>query len=254
MTGKLRNYLSDYRTNNILQIYRSCMKLRHSDPKLFTALNAQIRRRIKYVEVKDLIPCCATNLACQNEDGEKFIRTTFLHLIKTRQFERLRLKDSINLLFLLGELKTVKVESAFRRELDIITDDAIKKVINKQIKFLSSQTEVRETKRGDYSISELNERKIRTVKLANFDSLLRALILLDRPDEKVIELIMALIKNDYAMSKKEALAIVTFAVKYKLHHNSIASLKTFFFIVYNTFAKLEKKLIRVMIPVLMTLD
>ena len=252
LNSKLRGYISTYRTKNIIQIYRSCLKYKHPDSKLFIHLNAQVKKRIRYISPKQLISCCAANIACKYDDAEKFVRTTLQHMQTNKLISQLRLQDLTNLLFLLSEIQAMNVDERFKNECKVLTDYTIKRIIDMQIRYIGGVkgNQSQESVEEGYGDSENVGRILKTIRLSHFDRFLKALIFLGRTDSNVMYFIKTLLKNDYAMTKKEAIAVLSFALKYKLTSTSPDSHKDFFFVVYTVFPKLEESLSKVRYPLL----
>ena len=247
LNSKLRGYVPTYRTKNIIQIYKSCLKYKHPDSKLFVHLNAQVKKRLRYISPKQLISSCAANIACKYDDAEKFVRTTLQHMQTNKLMGQLRLQDLTNLLFLLSEIKSMNVDERFQNECKVLTDYTIRRIANMQIKYIGGikVNQSQESVEEGYGDLENVGRVLKTIRLSHFDRFLKALIFLGRTDDNIMYFIKTLLKNDYSMTKKEAIAILSFALKYKLTSTSPDSLKDFFFVVYTVLPKLEESLSKV---------
>lgn len=245
ISGKLRTDVKDLRTKNILQVYRACIKLKHFDPKLFTHLNAQIRKRIKYVFPKDLIACCAANIACKSQDSEAFAKSMLTHIQRADLIGSLRPKDLVNLLVLTYEALKLDFTPEFKKEINTIADRAMDRFMLEQRKFISHQKQqIKPVKEGEEAAVEEEKKPEKSLSIFYVNNFLRNLLLLERYDESVIAFIQDVLSNKCLLGAKDILFIITYTlqVRQKTRFLKDAEVEE---ILIPSFINLEKNLTKV---------
>jgi len=207
VSNKLKTEIKELRTKNILQIYRACLKLKYFDPKLFTHLNAQIRKRIKYVYPKDLIACCAANIACKSQDSEAFTKSMLSHIHKTDLIGSLRTKDLVNLLVLTYEALKLDFTPVFKEEINNIADQTIDRFMLEQRRYIAIQ------KQQEKAPQEGQDVETKRLSIFYVNNFLRSLLLLERYDQTVIAFIQYLWNEKCLLAAKDTLFIVTYALQ-----------------------------------------
>jgi len=246
ISTKIKSEVKDLRTSNILKIYQACLRLKYTDHKLFVQLNSQVKKRLKYLYGKNIISCCASNIACKYEEAEKFTKTMLTHFIDNNLINKLVQKDLVNLLVLMHEVSKFNLDFSeniflFRTNCKMLVDQAVKIFLDRQRKYLQTAKNSPRSQEDVENVEISLRNQLIPVYYTN--KFLRSLIFLKYYDKNVISMIQTLLNGNFAVSMEDLLYMITYALKYKeASKNSEFSIDS---IIQKAFPKLEESLSKV---------
>lgn len=238
LISKMKNDIPTFRTQNILRVYQACLRMKNQDTKLYAILNAQIRKRIKHIFPQNIILCCAANLVPKHDTTNHFIQSMIAHMIKADMTTNMRLKDLINLLTLISQVLESKMEDGFKQDCRMLTDVIVKKIIDKNQGYIKRGGRPKKAAEAEQSetTDEAAVQLARRLAIVHFDRLLRGMMILEKYDKNMVNLIEIMLSNAYMLSIKDIIYIITYLLEFQKRSQAVPHINQ---LVISAFLKLE---------------